>query len=207
MLDRVHDQEIVISPVHTIDRSICVDGGMALVGAEFIMGERCRSSPLPQSKHDVAFDSLRTRRHRRQLAILDASGPIREHGQTPRSPIVVHRRIHSHAVLPNLDTVIPRRHHRGKSPQLRLDLSCGLIANLMAGLAPCFHLPHPIALRLHFGVDSVPFGTGAGEIALGRNIRQGIPVVGRIILSGSARVRSDHRRQGQRLAWHGLHGR
>ncbi len=64
--------------------------------------------------------------------------------------------------------------------------------------APFFSEPDVLRLALEVRVDPVPLRAGAGELALGRDLEQRVPVPGRVVLRRGARIRRGGRPQVQR---------
>ena len=152
---RIESQEAVVAPVDAVDRAVGIGAWVALVGRQLIVRERRGPAPLPQRQHEVAFDTLRARRHRRHLTGRDPVRPVRVHRQCGSAPESVDRADHRRAVLPDLGTVVPRVVRRLERAQARRKLARREIAELMADVAAGLDRVDPMVLRQHSRLDAV----------------------------------------------------
>ena len=161
---RVECQEPVVAPVDAVDRTVGVGAWVALVGRQLIVRERRGPAPLPQRQHEVAFDTLRARRHRRHLAGRDPIRPVRVHRQCGSAPESVDRADHRRAVLPDLRAVVPCVVRRLERAQARRKLACREIAELMADVAAGLDRVDPVVLSQHSRLDAVAVYARAGKL-------------------------------------------
>ena len=170
---------------------------------EIVLGVR----PVPHGDDDVALEPGRPRRGRaRQLAGLDAVGPIGERGEVAavRRQQRGHEAHHAAARRPGLDAPRPGG-DRGIEMAERLgDVARRVIADLVA-IAAAVGLDRVeiLILGLEPHGDAVAVGAGAGELALVGDPDHRGPVDRRIILGGRGEIGRDHRAQIQRLARRG----
>ena len=168
-----------------------------------------RVRPVPRRHDDVALDALRTRRRRaRQLALGDAIGPVGIHRERAGAAHLREAGAHAAAGLAGLDAAIPR-HLRilELAEDARGNRARRGPAHLMAARAAVGvdDVADPVALGLHVGRDAVALVTGAGEIALRRQLQQREPVERRVVLRGGLLVGRRRRLQVEDLARLGLH--
>src|SRR6266403_3225639 len=164
-----------------------------------------RPGPVPLCNDDVTLEALRARRGGRQFTGFDAIGPVAELLHGALAPHTVSRGDHIVADLGRLDAPVPGRCRRVERAETRGNFARRLVSELMAGFAAIsLHQFNPLALFLDAIRDAIPALACAGEIALWRNVEQGIPVGGRIILRRFLLARSDDRFQIQWLAGGGL---
>ena len=172
MFQRIDDQESVVAPVDAVDRPVGVSGGVAFVGRQLVVRERCRTTPVPHSQYEIALDTLRTRRHRRDVAARDPIRPAGEHVETAPASQAGHHVAHALAVLPDLDACIPCRHARRERPERFRDLARRLVAHLMTDVAVGLDLVDPVVLRAHLGRDTVAGRSCPRKFLLGWNVNQ-----------------------------------
>src|SRR5581483_6446940 len=120
---------------------------------------RLRRAPVPFGDDDVAFDALRARGRRRELALVDAVRPV---GQHRRGALRAERVEHLHHVaagLALLDAAQPGILRRRELAERRVQLARRLVAALMAGEAAAERIAaleeaDVLALRLDGGADA-----------------------------------------------------
>ena len=181
--------------VDRVDGAVRVDPRVPLVGHDLVVDVGGRLPPVPHRQHEVALDAGRPRRDRRQLAVGDALGPVREHPQAALAAEAVHPRVHRGAALPGLHPVVPRREGRVEVVEL-IDLAGDAGAELVAELAPLLHAVDPPRLARHRRRDAVAVGAGAGELAPVGHLDERVPVVRGVDLRRVARRGGEDRAQG-----------
>ena len=191
--DRVRDGQLA-QHVDAVDRSVGVDGRVALVGRNLVVDEAAVARPAPLGQDHVALGARRPRRRGRHRAVHDPVRPVRERPERPLPAHPVDAGVHSgpggadqHALLPGVErrvVVVQVRH-----------LARREVAHLVAELAAVLQAVHPLGLVAHLAADAVAARSGARELAGVRHLQQGIPVVRGVDGGGVARVGRDGRRQ------------
>ncbi len=205
VVDGIEDRKVVGAELRrTIDQAVAVDRRLALVGerevVEIVLGVR----PVAHGDDDVALEPGRPRRRgARQLAGLDAVGPIGERGEMAavRRQQRGHEAHHAAARRSGLDAPRPGGDRRIEMPERLGNVARGVIADLVA-IAAAIGLDRvePLILGLEVHGDAVAVGAGAGEPALVGNPDHRGPVDRRVILGRRGEIGRDHGGQVQRLA-------
>ena len=178
--------------MHAVDQAVRIGTRIPAIHGNFIVEIFFRSGPVPLGDHDVSLHALRARRSGRQFAVLDAIGPV---GIFREEALAAHARrngVHHAADLRGLDAAVPCGVGGVKCAERWGNSARGLVAQLVAGFAAVgLYVFNPLALILDALGDAVSFVARAGEIALRRNVQQGIPVGGGIILRRFVRIRRE----------------
>ena len=145
---RIEDRHVVARVFGRAEqRPIGIDGRVAPVRRDQIMGVGALGAPLPGGDHDVALDALRPRRLALwQLALGDAVGPLPERFQRYG---VEETRLTGHflAGQPGLHAAHPVFLAGFERSELRRNRTGGLLAQLVAAdAADILHLPQKIGL-------------------------------------------------------------
>ena len=197
MVDRIGDEEIVVSVVDTIDWSVGIHAGVPLVGGDLVVHKGHVVGPVPHRDDHIPFHAGRTRWRFGNLAAGNALGPVGEHLQTTLAAVTRHEAVHSRPALPPLDAMIPRSDGRVELCEIG-NFASGLAPDLMTTLA-AFHVVYPLTERLEFRIDAVAARAGARELTRLWRLEQRQPIVGRIDLRGGLRRRRHQGRQIQVL--------
>ena len=202
VLHRIEHRHVVRAQLErAVNRPVRIEPRVAAIGGHRIVHVRFRIGPVPLRDHEVALDAARARRRRRHLACRDTIGPVREHLERAPAAERVEARAHLPARLAGLNATVPRRNGRRKGAERLGNLTHALGANLMArGAAARLGRANPLRLRLHGRRNPVSGVSRARELALVGYLHEREPVTGRVVLSGSARVRRGHGGQVQQLA-------
>ena len=200
--DRIENGQVVGAELQrSVDEAVGVERGIPSVGRDLVVEIRLGVSPVPLRDDDVALESLRSRRRRRQLAFGDAIGPVGEHRQCAIFTHRVQTTGHLRAGLSRLNAPLPRFGGRVERAELFRDLTRPLGAKLVTrGAAARLHAPDPLGLTLDVGRNAVAARRVAREIPFLGHPYQRKPVAGRIVFRGRAWIRRDNRRQVHRLA-------
>ena len=207
---RIDDRQVVAALFErAVDRSVGVDRRVPLVGRDRVVQIDLRVRPIPHRHDDVALDALRARRRRGgQLALGDAVGPVGIHRERAGAAHLREAGAHAAAGLAGLDAAIPR-HLRvlELAEDARGNRARGRATQLVAAGAAVGvdDVADPLALALDVRRDAVALVTGAGEIALGRQLQQREPVERRVVLRGGLLVGRRRRLQVDDLSRLGLH--
>ena len=185
---RVHPDEVVAGELDAVDWTVRVDLRVALVGRYLIVDVAGRAAPFPHGEHHVAFASLWTRWHRRDLAGHDAIGPVGIHRDGALGPEPAQSPAHHRAALADLHAMRPGGLGRVEVTWVQ-DLAGSLVPQLVTQLTALFEAVDPRGLTAHIGRDAVAGVARSGKLAGRRHLDQRIPVVGRIDLSRLARIR------------------
>ena len=106
---------------------------------------------------------------------------------------------HRPSCLAGLQPLLPRLHGGLEGAERGVQLARPLAPHLVAAQAGVvLQQPDVLRLALEDRVDPVPLRAGAGELALGRDLDQRVPVPGRVVLRRGARIRRGGRLQVQR---------
>ena len=165
------------------------------------MQVRFRIGPVPLRDDDIALDALRPRRCGRQLAAVDAIGPVGEHRERALAPHLIEAAAHLRAGLSRLNAAIPRGPRRAERSKRFRNLARRLVAKLMARPATArLEIPDPLGLALHVRRDAVTTRRIARELALLGNTNHREPEAGGIVLGGRTRIRRDNRSEVERFS-------
>ena len=147
---RIHVGKRSRKPVVSVDRAVRIHGRVAPVGADECV-EKCRALvPIPDRDHHIPVDSLRARRHRRQLALSDAIHPIGKERGPLVMPQTTQQAGHVRAQLTGRNEPLP-----GLRAVLKLAQACGNLASWLVSqlVAPpaVLHGINPLGLRRYHG--------------------------------------------------------
>ena len=197
VVHRIEDRQVVGGELgRPIDQSVAVDGRIAFVGERQVVQVMLGVRPVPHRHHDIALDAGRPRRRRaRQLAGLDAIGPIRQRRQMAAARRQQRRHVgdHGQAGRPRLQAPRPGL-DRGVEMAERLRDGTGrVIADLMAiAAAVGLDRVQPLILGLVLDRDAVAVGTGARKLAGVGNPDHREPIDRRIILRCGGEIGRHH---------------
>ena len=203
---RVHDRHVLCARLQrSVNGSVCIDCRIALVRHDLIMAIGLRIGPVPQRHDDVPLLALRPgRRHRRQLASGNPIGPVGEHRQRALPADLGKLGVHPGASLSRLNPPIPSRFRRLERAEGLGNFARRLVAQLMTARAAVgvHDVANPLALALHRRRNPVAPGRWprAGEVTLGRHLKQREPIQSRVVVRRRLRVRRRNRRQIENLA-------
>ena len=202
VLDGVHHDKLAVAGTRRVDGSAGVDAGVVLVGRHEIVHERLVAADVPHREDEVAFDSLRSRRRRRQFPRRDPLGPVRVHVEgTPPCP-ESGARCTSGCRAHRSQGATPRPPCGWRVPAWPRTRGrrCGSGGFRAGGrVAVRLQRVEPVGLGQHAGSHAVAVVAGAGEEALVGRRHQGQPVVARIDPRGFLRSASRDGLQRYRL--------